>query len=163
MGKYLNMQKPLKAIDKKTALAKLENYCAYQERSQQEVRDKLYEFGIYPSEVEEIISELIQNNFLNEERFAIAYALGKFRIKNWGRIKIRQGLKLKRVSDKLIQKALKAIDGDDYLKTLMLILSKKEALMQEKNLNIKQQKLVDYALGKGFERDLIWDEIKRMQ
>lgn len=153
------MEKPKKVIDKKQALAKLEYYCAYQERSQQEVRDKLYEFGLYPNEVEETISELIQTNFLNEERFAIAYALGKFRIKGWGKVKIKQGLKLKRVSDKLIAKALKRIDGDDYEKTLIRLLEKKSGMLSEKNEQKRSYKLVAYALGRGFERDLIYDVI----
>ena len=76
-----------KLLDKKTAHAKLEHYCAYQERSQQEVRDKLYNYGLHSAEVEDVICELIGANFLNEERFANAYALGKFRIKQWGEIK----------------------------------------------------------------------------
>src|ERR1700740_2175906 len=98
-----------KITDKKVAMAKAEHYCAYQERSQQEVRDKLYEWGLWPEAVEHIISQLICDNFLNEERFAKAYALGKFRQKGWGKIKIKQGLKLKKVPEVLIKKALLTI------------------------------------------------------
>jgi regulatory protein len=157
------MEKPKKVIGKMQALAKLESYCAYQERSQQEARDKLYEYGLYPNEVEETISELIQNNFLNEERFAMAYAQGKFRMKHWGRIKIKQGLKLKRVSDKLIVKALNSIDGDDYLKSLHSLLTKKAALIKEKHPQKRNYKLVSYALGKGYERDVVWDVIGQLE
>ncbi|MDF3077613.1 MAG: regulatory protein RecX [Sphingobacteriaceae bacterium] len=157
------MEKPKKVIGKTQALAKLESYCAYQERSQQEARDKLYEYGLYPNEVEETISELIQNNFLNEERFAMAYAQGKFRMKHWGRIKIKQGLKLKRVSDKLITKALNSIDGDDYLKSLQSILTKKAALITEKHPQKRNYKLMSYALGKGYERDVVWDVIGQLE
>src|SRR5579872_6681533 len=103
-----------KVTDEKTALAKAEHYCAYQERSQQEVREKLYEWGLHPAGVENVIMHLVEGGFLNEERFANAYTIGKFRQKGWGRIKIKQGLKFKKVSEPLIKKALNSIDGDDY-------------------------------------------------
>ena len=96
-------------LDKKQALAKAESFCVYQERSQKEVRYKLVEWGMRGDELEEIITDLIINNFLNEERFAKHYASGKFNIKHWGRIKIKQGLKLKGVPDKILQK--ETIDG----------------------------------------------------
>ena len=95
----MDAAKTKKITDEKAAYVKAEHYCAYQERSQQEVRDKLYEWGLWPDAVENIISELISNNFLNEERFAKAYAQGKFNQKGWGRIKIKQALKLKKVPD----------------------------------------------------------------
>src|SRR5258708_2225078 len=101
---------PVKRLSPEQALVKAMKYCAYQERSQQEVRDKLYSFGLHQKEVEEIISRLITDSYLKEERFAIAYATGKFRIKKWGVVKIRQGLKEKRVSDPLIRIALDQID-----------------------------------------------------
>jgi regulatory protein len=104
--------------DKKTALQKAASWCAYQERSQQEVRDKLYEWQMKPAEVEDIISTLISENFLNEERFALAYVSGKFGIKKWGKLKIRQGLRLKRVPDPIIKKVLNGINGDVYFETL---------------------------------------------
>src|SRR5690606_32650010 len=88
------------------AKLKASNYCAFQERSQQEVRDKLYEWGLHKEEVENLLVDLIQEGFLNEERFAMAYARGKHRINKWGVHKIRQGLKLKSVSPPLIQSAL---------------------------------------------------------
>ena len=146
---------PKKAIDKKQALLKAEHFCAYQERSQQEVRDKLYELGLWGNDVEETISELIQNNFINEERFAFAYALGKFRMKKWGKIKIKQGLKLKRVPEKLIVNALKQIDPEDYYETLRTLLEKKETVLTEKNPIKRKFKLIQYLTGKGFEKDLI--------
>ena len=95
-----------KVFTREQALRKAESFCAYQERSQHEIRNKLYEWGLHQNDVETIISELIEANFLNEERFAIAYSLGKFRIKGWGKIKIKHGLKLKRVPEKLIHKSL---------------------------------------------------------
>ena len=99
-----------KITDETVALAKAEHYCAYQERSQQEVRDRLYEWGLWPEAVENTIIKLIADNFLNEERFANAYTKGKFNQKGWGRIKIKQGLKFKNVPDVLIKKALKLIE-----------------------------------------------------
>lgn len=113
-----------KIFSRQQAKVKAESYCAYQERSQFEIRNKLYEWGLHQKNVEEIISELIKLNFLNEERFALAYSLGKFRIKGWGKNKIRQGLKLKRIPDKLIIKSLKEINEDDYLLMLTKILKK---------------------------------------
>jgi len=104
---------------------KAESYCAYQERAQQEVRDKLYDWGLHHDEVEEVITELITTNFLNEERFANAYVSGKFNIKRWGKIKIKQGLKLKRIPDKMIIKALNTIDYDEYLRVILATAEKK--------------------------------------
>jgi len=146
-------------LDKKDALAKAEHYCAYQERSHQEVRDKLYSYGLHSAEVEEVISKLIEENFLNEERFAMAYANGKFRMKGWGRLKIKQGLKLKRVSPKLIEIALRKLNQDDYYNKLKDILEKKNALLKESDEYKRKQKLIQFALMKGYERDLILDAL----
>ncbi|MEJ5996275.1 regulatory protein RecX [Pedobacter sp. Du54] len=152
-------QTPLN-LDKKTALLKAESWCAYQERSQQEVRDKLYEWNLFPNEVEEVIAELISTNFLNEERFAHAYTSGKFKIKKWGKLKIKQGLKLKKVPDKLIQKALNGIQMDEYLAILLASAIKKEATINEKDSLKKKYKLISYLQNKGFENDLIFDVLK---
>nr|WP_242691622.1 regulatory protein RecX [Pedobacter sp. SYSU D00823] len=144
-------------MDKKDALLKVEHFCAYQERSHQEVRDKLYSYGLITPDVEELISQLIENNFLNEERFAIAYANGKFRMKGWGKLKIKQGLKLKHVSPKLIELALRQLQEDEYLGKLKDILEKKDALLKEPNTFHRKQKLINFALSKGYEKDLILD------
>lgn len=147
-------------LDRKTALAKAEHYCAYQERAQQEIRDKLYEWGLWSDDVEGIISELIETNFLNEERFTQAYVSGKFRIKQWGKIKIKQGLKLKRIPDKMIQRALNGIDHDDYLKAISTAAQKKAPLIKEKDAFKRNYKLISYLMGRGFERDLIIEVLK---
>lgn len=149
-----------KITDPKQALDKAEHYCAYQERAQQEVRDKLYEWGLWPDVVEQIISDLISGGFLNEERFAKAYALGKFRQKSWGKIKIKQGLKFKRIPDVLIKKALAQIDGDAYFDTLTDILTKKAKTLAEKDSFKRRYKLQQYALTRGFESELILDALK---
>lgn len=153
------IKKPLK-LDKRTALLKAESWCAYQERSQQETRNKLYEYGLHQNEVEELISELIVTNFLNEERFAMAYVSGKVNIKKWGRIKIKQGLKFKKVPDKLIAKALNSIDGDKYLANLLATAEKKLRVLSEKDPLKKKYKLITYLQTKGFEKDLIFDVLK---
>jgi len=149
-------------IDEQAAYAKAEHYCAYQERSQQEVRDKLYEWGQHQNVVENIISQLITGNFLNEERFAKAYARGKFNQKGWGKLKIKQGLKFKRVPDVLIKKALLTIDGDAYIEKLNSILIKKAPLVKEKDAYKRRYKLQQYALSRGFENDIIADVLKGM-
>ena len=147
-------------IDKQTATSKGEAYCAYQERSQYEVRGKLLELGMRYNELEEIIAYLIENNFLNEERFANAYARGKLRIKGWGKNKINQGLKFKQVSAPLIKKELKNLDETEYLEKLKEVLDKKEETIKEKITYQRNFKLVQYALSRGFERDLIFFMLK---
>lgn len=159
----MDQPKSIKITDQKVALAKAEHFCAYQERAQQEVRDKLYEWGLWPDAVEQIISQLIEGNFLNEERFARIYTKSKFNQKAWGRIKIKQGLKLKRVPDVLIKKALLAIDLDDYLAALTRLLQKKAATVTEKNQLKRRYKLQQYAMGRGFEAELISDILKNSE
>jgi len=139
------------------AFLKIRDWCAYQERCQQEVRDKLYGYGLRSDDVENLIARLIDENFVNEERFAKAFAGGKFRIKKWGRVKIKMELKARRISDYCIQKGLKEIDGNEYIKTLKKVLEQKAKTITEKNHLKKKQKLVRYAIGKGYEQDLIFD------
>jgi regulatory protein len=156
----MDQPKTNKITDEKVALAKAEHYCAYQERSQQEVRDKLYEWGLYTNTVENIIIQLIAGNFINEERFANAYVRGKFNQKGWGKNKIKQGLKFKRVSDVLIKKALNNINEDDYLQMLDKVIQKKASLLNEPEPYKRKYKLQQYALGRGYENDLIADVLK---
>ena len=152
--------KKIKISNPEVALTKAEHFCAYQERSQQEVRDKLYEWGLWPDAVEQTISRLIEGNFLNEDRFAKAYVKGKFNQKAWGKIKIKQGLKLKRVPDVLIKKALLTIDLDIYTAALTRLLEKKAASVTEKNEFKRRYKLQQYAMSRGYEADLIAEVLK---
>jgi regulatory protein len=145
------------------ALEKIKNWCAYQERSQQETRDKLYTFGLFKDDVENIITDLIQQGFLNEERFAMAFASGKFRIKRWGRVRIKMELKMHRVSDFCIKKALGQIDGDEYYKTLENLVQKKFDQTKEPNKIKKHYKVLQYAASRGFEKDLIADVLKEIE
>jgi len=140
----------------KQALPKVKHFCAYQERCHSEVKDKLYGYGLTASEADQIIGTLIEQNYLNEERFAISYAGGHFRTKDWGRIKIKYQLKKKMVSDYCIKKALASIETDDYMKTLTRLAEQKLKLLKsEKNQFIRKKKLQDYLLQKGFETDLV--------
>ncbi|AMR33043.1 RecX family transcriptional regulator [Mucilaginibacter sp. PAMC 26640] len=159
----MDVPKKIKITDETVGLAKAEHYCAYQERSQQEVRNKLYEWGLYPSGVENIISRLIEANFLNEERFAKAYVRGKFNQKGWGRIKIKQGLKLKNVSPVLIKKALQGIDLTDYMETLTRLIEKKSGTLIEKHPLKRCYKLQQYAFSRGFEPELAAEVLKNSE
>lgn len=156
----MEKQTAKKIYDKKAAHAKAESYCAYQERAQQEVRDKLYDWGLHHDEVEEVITDLILTNFLNEERFAQAYVSGKFNIKHWGKIKIKQGLKLKKIPEKMILKALNTIDYDAYLHAILKAAQKKLPYVTEKDPYKRKYKLVTYLMSKGFESNLISEVLK---
>jgi len=143
-------------LSKEQALPKIKQYCTYQERCHAEVKEKLYAFGLYKKDVEQLMSQLIEENYLNEERFAIQYAGGKFRMNQWGRIKIKYALKQKQVSDYCIKKALKEINESDYKKTLQKLVEQKlKTLKGEKNIFIKKRKLQDYLLQKGYEGELV--------
>lgn len=141
------------------AKLKAESFCAYQERAQQEVRDKLYHWGLHQEDVENIISDLIEGNFLNEERFAKAYTLGKFRIKGWGKIKIMQHLKSKYISKPLIRIALAEIDLDDYLRKIDDTIQKKINKPLAKLTLIEKSKLIRFLQSRGFESDLIYKRV----
>lgn len=154
-----------KQISKEQALQKAKHYCGYQERSHYEVREKLYALGMHKQQVEELISQLIEENYLNEERFAIEFAGGKFRMKQWGRVKIKYELKQKKVSEYCIKKALKQIDEDDYLKSLNTLAKKKWNSIKGEGVNhfVKMSKTTTYLMQKGFESDLIQSAIASLR
>nr|WP_294947648.1 regulatory protein RecX [uncultured Mucilaginibacter sp.] len=159
----MDAPKKVKITDEATGLKKAEHYCAYQERSQQEVRDKLYDWGLYTSAIENIISQLIEGNYINEERFANAYVRGKFNQKSWGRIKIKQGLKQKNVSPVLIKKALQTINPGDYIDALTRLIEKKANTITERNGAKRNYKLQQYALSRGFETELTMEVLKNSE
>jgi len=144
------------------AFQKAKHFCAYQERCHQEVKDKLYSFGLWKKDVEELIARLIEENYLNEERFAIQFAGGRFRMKQWGRVKIRYELKQRQIGEYNIKKALAAIPEDDYGKTLDRLAERKtETLQEEENILARRRKLHDYLMQKGYEPDLVRNVIKK--
>jgi regulatory protein len=144
-----------KYLTKEQTLQKLKHYCAYQERSHSEVKEKLYNLGVWKKEHDEIIATLIEENYLNEERFAIAFAGGKFRIKQWGRVKIKYELKQKQVSDYCIKKALKQIEEEEYMKVLDKLAKEKYAKLKNEQYLIRKKKTMDYLMRKGYEPELV--------
>ena len=137
------------------ALQKAKHFCSYQERSHYEAAEKLYSFGLRKIEVEPLISQLIEEGYLNEERFAALFTGGKFRIKKWGRVKIQHELKQKRVSSFSIKKAMKEIDETEYMTVLQKLVEQKwKSLKGEQYLN-RMAKTTQFLLQRGFESDLI--------
>lgn len=144
------------------ATEKLKKYCAYQERCHQEVVDKLYKLGLYKNQVNEVVLNLLQDDFLNEERFAEAFVSGKFRIKRWGRVKIKSHLKQKKISDYCIKKGLKQIDETEYLATLEYWIERKLRESKETDDFKKKGKVAAFAIQKGFESGLVWEVLREM-
>lgn len=154
--------KSKKRLSPTEAIAKIQRYCAYQERAHKEVKTKLFEYGLYASEVDEIISQLITDGFLNEQRFAKAYAGGKFRMKKWGRLKIKNELEFLGLTKNCIQQGLKELEGADYTKTLRQLILKKAELLSEENPFRKRDKVARYAITKGYEPELVWSLVKEL-
>ena len=146
-----------KSFTVQEATLKLMQYCAYRDRSQKEVEEKLREMRMIPHACEQIIIKLMQEDFLNEERFARSFVRGKFRIKKWGRIKIKQELKFKEIGSPLIKIALTEIDEKEYFKTLVELAEKKVVLIKEKDVYKKKQKLSNFLLQKGYESSLVFE------
>jgi regulatory protein len=144
-----------KQLTKEQALQKLKHYCAYQERCHSEVKEKLYKLGVWKKDHDEIISTLIEENYLNEERFAIAFAGGKWRVKQWGRVKIKYELKQKQVSEYCIKKAMKQIEEDEYLKVLNKLAKEKYAALKSEQYLVRKKKTMDHLIGKGYEIELV--------
>jgi regulatory protein len=146
------MDKKEKKYTIQQAIPKIEHYCSYQERCHQEVKSKLYDFGLNTDEVNEVLARLVKANFLNEERFAIAFATGKFRQKKWGLNKIIFELKSKQVSEFCIKKALTFIVDDDYDDTLEQLADKYfKKLKSSDKIFVRQQKVIKFLMSKGYE------------
>jgi regulatory protein len=153
----------LKNLGPEQALQKIRQYCAYQERSHADTKDKLYGMGLYKTDVEKILSTLIEENYLNEERYAQQFVGGHFRQKKWGRVKIEAALKQKRVSSYNIRKAMKEIEEEAYLACLAkLATGKWELLKKEQYLN-RVAKTTSFLLQRGFELNLIQSAIVRIR
>jgi regulatory protein len=144
-----------KHLTKEQALQKIKHYCAYQERCHSEVKEKLYALGVWKKDQDEIMASLIEENYLNEERFAIAFAGGKWRVKHWGRVKIKYELKQKQVSEYCIKKAMKEIPDEEYLAVLNKLAKEKYAALKDEQYLIRKKKVLDYLIGKGYEPALI--------
>ena len=151
-----------KHLTKEQALQKLKHYCAYQERCHSEVKEKLYALGVWKKDQDEIISTLIEENYLNEERFAIAFAGGKWRVKHWGRVKIKYELKQKQVSEYCIKKAMKQIDEEEYLEVLNKLAKDRYASLKSEQYLVRKKKTVDHLVAKGYESQLVHTVVDKM-
>jgi regulatory protein len=153
----MNSNSQQKSYTIKEATVKLMQFCAYRDRSQKEVEEKLQEMRMIPAACEQIIIQLMQENFLNEERFARSFARGKFRIKKWGKIRIKQELKFREISTPLINTALTEIDDEQYYSTLQDLAEKKLNLIKETDKFKRKKKLIDHLLSKGYESSLVFE------
>ena len=150
-------------LTKEQGQEKIKYYCAYQERCHREVKEKLYGYGMRKTEVEEVLSFLIENNYLNEERFAVQFAGGKFRMKQWGRKKIQYELQQKGISTFLIKLSLRQIEDEQYLATLHKLAEKKWLSTKGEHYLTRQAKTYNYLLQKGFETALISKVISQLK
>lgn len=150
-----------KTLTVEQALQKLRHFCGYQERCHSEVKEKLYTLGVFKNEHDAIVATLIEEDYLNEERFAIAFAGGKFRVKQWGRIKIKYELKQKQVSEYSIKKALQQIKEDEYRELLKKLAEERHQSLKEEQHTTRKKKTMDYLLQKGFEMDLVKEIVSK--
>jgi len=156
--------KQKKYHSKQEAIEKLKHYCAYQDRCQSEVKYKLIDLGIRGDDIDDVLLELLQGDYVNEERFARSFARGKFLMKAWGKNKITVKLKEKQVSKYCIEKGLTEIEDEAYMQTLKKVVAKKwESLRQQKYSQTKKQKVAAFAIQRGFESHLVWAELKEYQ
>ncbi len=151
-----------KTYSPEEARVKIHRYCAYQERCHQDVRIRLFQYGLTEAFVDELIADLITNGFLNEERFARTFAGGKFRIKKWGRLKIIQALEARGLSAHCIKAGLTEIDEDEYAQTLEGLLEKRRGDLVAPNIFVLRDRLSKYAIQRGFEPNIVWTLLKEM-
>lgn len=144
------------------ATKKIESYCAYQDRCHKEVVSKLKEMGMIPIAIDTIIGQLIENRFLNEERFAKSFARGKFNIKKWGKNRIVRELQFRDISKFNITSALKEIEPEAYLTALDDLANKRLAQITESNIQKRRKKLADYLLYRGWESHLVYEKLQEL-
>ncbi len=144
------------------ALKRMEHYCSYQERCHKEVVQKLYSMYMIPEAIDHIVVKLMQDNFLNEERYAKAFVSGKFRIKKWGKHRLTRELKQKDIGKTLITMALKTITDEDYIETFHALAEKRAENITETNVLKKRKKLADYLFYRGWESHLVYDKVNEL-
>ena len=154
---FVTMQNKVFTVDE--IKRKLEQYCVYQDRCHKEVEQKMREYNLIPEAKEMILLSLLQDNFLNEERFAKSFARGKFRIKHWGKQRIVRELKFRDISSYNIKTALKEIDEQEYLKTIYSITEKRNEAISEPNIYKRKRNLIDFLMRKGYENELIYKTV----
>ena len=138
-------------------------YCASQERCLKQVSNKLLEWKVRPDDADQIIDQLKKENYINEERFAREYAISKFHMNKWGKIKIVNELKRFMLSEKNIRLGIQEIDSEEYMDTLTKLLTTKSRGIKEKNKYLAQRKVANFAISKGFEAGLVWETIRNME
>ena len=141
------------------ARMKLEHFCVYQERCHEEVVQKLRSLNMIPQAIDVIVVHLIDNNFLNEERFACSFARGRFRIKQWGRRRIENELKARHITKPNITRALREIDPDEYLEVFHALAERQWAAATDTNIMRKKKRVMDYLLRKGYESNMVQEKI----
>jgi len=141
------------------ALTKIFRYCAYQERSHREVKNKLFEYGLPSHQVDEVLSHLITEGFLNEERYAKAFAGGKFRIVKWGRLKIQKELESSGVSPRNVARGLMEISTAEYAKTILHLIKRKSSQIVDESPYKRRNRVARFVIGKGFEPELVWEAV----
>ena len=156
------MEYPRKPYTVTEAMRKMERYCAYQERCHHEVSEKLKGMRMIPAAIDTIIAHLVENDFLNEERFSKAFARGKFHVKNWGRNRITRELKQRQVSRFNIAAALSEIAADEYAETLHMLANKRLGQLREPHLLKRKRKLTDYLLYRGWEPELVYEKVNEL-
>jgi len=156
------LERTKKKLSFDEAKLKIASYCAYQERCQQEVRDKLYGYELVTPEVDDLIGFLITEGYLNELRFSKSFCGGKFRIKKWGKIRIQMELKKRKLSDNCIQKGLEEIEDQDYLNTLQILIKSKLKKHHENTAFEQRAKIAAFLTNKGYENELVWDQLRIM-
>ena len=144
-----------KQLTKEQALQKLRHYCRYQERCHSEVKEKMWLLQVKKSDQDELLTSLIDDDYLNEERFVTDFVNGKYKIKQWGRVKIKYELKQKRVNDHYIKKAFQQIEEEDYRKRLFALAEKRYNELKKEQWLVRRKKTIDYLLLKGYEHSLI--------
>ena len=162
-GKYKANESGKKSWTKEEAFEKLTTFCAYQDRCSWEIRRKLYEKGIKDEPAEQLIDELIREEFVNEERYARSFCRGKFRLKKWGKNRIRIELKMRKIPEELIRKGLTEIDPEEYYDTLLTLTEKKWETTKEPDPYKKRHKVTQYLMSRGFEMDLVKEAVESLQ
>ena len=151
-----------KSYNLEQALSRLQRYCAYQDRCHIEVERKLTKMRMIPQAKEQIIMSLIEDDYLNEERFALAFVKGKFRIKKWGRIRLKAELKKRKISKYLIKSALEQISEKDYLFTFEELADRKANSIKANSILLKKKKLADYLIYRGWESNLVYKKVNQL-
>jgi len=152
----------LSSNEERDILQRMMKFCAYQERSVVEVKEKLKKMDTTEAIQQKILAFLLEENFLKEERFVQAFTNGRFKSKKWGKLKIRNELKLRQVKDEQVDEALEQIDETEYLNTLQTLSIQKNKTVKADSVFERRNKIARYLCAKGYEPELVWDTLKEL-